>query len=90
MTNNHYLVPGAKKGMQQLKQKVMAEQGYNVNANRPDKAKYEMAQDLGVPLKKGYNGNITAKQADKIGGNIGGQMVKEMVQMAEKSLKNKQ
>lgn len=48
--------------------------------------KFEVAQDLGIPLKKGYNGELTAKQAGKIGGNIGGSMVKEMVKMAEQHL----
>lgn len=32
--------------------------------------KYEVAQEVGVPLKEGYNGDITAKQAGKIGGTI--------------------
>lgn len=32
--------------------------------------KYEVAQELGVPLKQGYNGDLTAKQAGQIGGSI--------------------
>lgn len=32
--------------------------------------KYEVAQELGVPLKEGYNGDLTAKQAGQIGGKI--------------------
>ncbi|TCP30608.1 small acid-soluble spore protein alpha/beta type [Scopulibacillus darangshiensis] len=87
--NNHYLVPEAKEGMQKLKEKVMAEQGYNVNPEQPNDVKYEVAEEVGVPLKKGYNGDMTAKEAGKIGGNIGGNMVKEMIQMAEQSLTNK-
>ena len=36
--------------------------------------KYEIANELGVNLKKGYNGDLTSRQA----GSIGGQMVKKM------------
>ncbi len=51
-----------------------------------NKGKYEIANELGIPLNKGYNGNITASNAGKIGGAIGGNMVKEMVRMAEQQL----
>ncbi|WP_411844490.1 alpha/beta-type small acid-soluble spore protein [Schinkia azotoformans] len=54
----------------------------------PNKGKYEIANELGIPLNKGYNGNITASHAGKIGGAIGGNMVKEMVRMAEQQLAN--
>ncbi len=37
--------------------------------------KYEVANELGVNLKKGYNGDLTSAQA----GSVGGQMVKEMI-----------
>lgn len=32
--------------------------------------KYEVAQEVGVNLKHGYNGDLTAREAGKIGGNI--------------------
>ena len=32
--------------------------------------KYEVAKEVGVPLKQGYNGDITAREAGKIGGTI--------------------
>ena len=35
--------------------------------------KEEVASELGVPLKEGYNGDLTSKQA----GSIGGEMVKQ-------------
>nr|WP_302597168.1 alpha/beta-type small acid-soluble spore protein [uncultured Cellulosilyticum sp.] len=35
-----------------------------------DSMKYEVAQEVGVPLKQGYNGDITAREAGKIGGTI--------------------
>ena len=39
-----------------------------------DKFKMEAANEVGVNLKQGYNGELTSKQA----GSIGGQMVKKM------------
>ena len=42
----------------------------------------EAASEVGVNLKQGYNGDITARQA----GSIGGQMVKKMVESYENSL----
>ena len=50
-----------------------------------DKFKYEVANEVGVSLKNGYNGNISAKDAGKIGGN----MVRKMIQQAENSMLNK-
>lgn len=40
-----------------------------------DQFKYEAAQEVGVNLKQGYNGDLTSRQA----GSIGGQMVKKMI-----------
>lgn len=40
-----------------------------------DKFKFEAAQEVGVNLKQGYNGDLTSRQA----GSIGGQMVKKMI-----------
>ena len=48
-----------------------------------DKFKMEAASEVGVSLKQGYNGDLTAKQA----GSVGGQMVRKMIQNAENSLK---
>lgn len=45
--------------------------------------KMEAANEVGVTLKQGYNGDITAKQA----GSVGGQMVKKMVADYENRLK---
>lgn len=44
-----------------------------------DTFKYEAAQQVGVSLKQGYNGDLTSRQA----GSIGGQMVKSMIQAYE-------
>ena len=48
-----------------------------------DKFKYEVASEIGVTLKDGYNGDITAKDAGKIGGN----MVRKMIQQVENNMK---
>ena len=47
------------------------------------KFKMEAASEVGVPLKQGYNGDLTSKQA----GSIGGQMVKKMIKSYEDSVK---
>ena len=45
--------------------------------------KMQAANEVGVNLKQGYNGELTSRQA----GSIGGQMVKKMVESYENSLK---
>ena len=47
-----------------------------------DQFKMEAANEVGVNLKKGYNGNLTSREA----GSIGGQMVKKMIQSYENKL----
>ena len=49
-----------------------------------EKFKMEAANEVGVNLTQGYNGDLTSRQA----GSIGGQMVKKMVESYENSLKN--
>ena len=48
-----------------------------------DKFKMEAASEVGVSLKQGYNGDLTAKQ----NGSVGGQMVKKMIESYENSMK---
>ena len=48
-----------------------------------DKFKMEAANEVGVNLKQGYNGDLTSKQA----GSVGGQMVKKMIESYENGLK---
>lgn len=47
--------------------------------------KQEVASELGVPLKEGYNGDLTSRQA----GSIGGEMVKKMIQRQEEQMSGK-
>jgi hypothetical protein len=42
----------------------------NRNTTSFDKMKYEIANQVGVNLKQGYNGDIASRDAGKIGGNI--------------------
>lgn len=44
--------------------------------------KYEVANELGVPLKQGYNGDLTSKQ----NGSVGGEMVKRMIRQQEQTM----
>ena len=62
------------------------------NSNQPvvpsarealNKFKMEAANEVGVNLKQGYNGDITAREA----GSVGGQMVKKMIEAYENSMK---
>ena len=44
--------------------------------------KFEVANELGVPLSDGYNGNLTSKQ----NGSVGGYMVKKMIEQQERQM----
>ena len=44
--------------------------------------KFEVANELGVPLTDGYNGNLTSKQ----NGSVGGYMVQKMIEAQERSM----
>lgn len=50
--------------------------------NALDRMKYETASEVGVNLAQGYNGDIKARDAGRIGGN----MVRKMIQHAESSM----
>ena len=50
-----------------------------------DRFKFEVANELGVPLTDGYNGNLTSKQ----NGSVGGYMVKKMIEQQEKMMAEK-
>lgn len=50
-----------------------------------EKFKYEVANEIGVPLKHGYNGDLTSAQ----NGYVGGYMVKKMIEAQEKKMSGK-
>ena len=51
-----------------------------------DKFKMEVAGELGVNLKSGYNGDLTSAEA----GSIGGEMVRQMIRRQEEEMANRQ
>lgn len=50
-----------------------------------ERFKYEVADELGVPLSNGYNGDLTSKQ----NGSVGGYMVKKMIEAQERQMAGK-
>ncbi|MGE5494415.1 MAG: alpha/beta-type small acid-soluble spore protein [Burkholderiales bacterium] len=50
--------------------------------NALDRMKYEVADEQGVELKEGYNGDLRSRDAGKIGGN----MVRKMIRQAEQNM----
>ena len=65
------------------------------NASRPEvpqaqealnSMKYEIARELGINLKQGYNGDLTARE----NGYVGGYMVKRLIEQAERQMAGKQ
>ena len=63
-----------------INQKVVPEAREALN-----KFKYEVASEVGVTLKEGYNGDIASKDA----GKIGGQMVRKLIETAERQMAGK-
>lgn len=51
-----------------------------------DKFKMEVANELGVPLKQGYNGDLTSAQ----NGSVGGEMVRQMIKRQEEEMSGRQ
>ena len=50
-----------------------------------DRFKMEVANEIGVPLTNGYNGNLTSAQ----NGSVGGYMVKKMIEAQERQMAGK-
>ena len=50
-----------------------------------DNMKFEIARELGINLKQGYNGDLPSRQA----GSIGGYMVKRLIEQAERQMAGK-
>ena len=48
----------------------------------PDRFKMEVASEIGVNLKEGYNGDLTSAEA----GSVGGNMVKKMIKRQEEQM----
>ena len=87
MYNNNNQTPA----QQQQNQYQQGNNANNSNQNRVvvpearqalDNMKYEIANELGINLKQGYNGDLPSRQA----GYIGGYMVKRLIENAERSM----
>lgn len=76
------LVADSRSGLDALKAKV-------AQVADPNQAKYEVARELHVHLQKGYNGQLSSHDAGRIGGRLGGSMVKEMVRMGMQAMREK-
>ena len=70
---------GFKEGNKMSKNKIQVPEAKQAM----EQFKMEAANEVGVNLKQGYNGDLTAKQA----GSIGGQMVKKMIADYESRMK---
>ena len=51
-----------------------------------DKFKMEVANELGVNLKRGYNGDLTSREA----GSVGGEMVRQMIRKQQEQMSGQQ
>ena len=71
--------------------KIMASNSNNNQINIPESKnamynfKHEVAGELGINLKQGYNGDLPSRQA----GYIGGYMVKRMIEQQERQMSGK-
>lgn len=73
------LIPDARPELDLLKARLQ-------NVLEPEQAKYRAADSLHIPLKEGYNGDLSAHDAGRIGGQLGGSMVKELVRSAQEKM----
>lgn len=90
------LVPGAAPGLDALKLEVAREIGWNPAdltdlRNKIAEARWDVARELGIPLRAGYNGDLPSRYAGaiggRLGGRLGGQMVRRMIALAEEDLR---
>jgi small acid-soluble spore protein D (minor alpha/beta-type SASP) len=79
------LVADSRYQLDHLQTKLISEDLGRSFANK-EEAKLELAKELGVPLKSGSNRDLRSKDAGKVGGAMGGRLVKELVAMSLKSL----
>ena len=88
--------PQGEKAMynQQNQNPAQGQKNGSTNTNTPnvpearaalDNMKFEIASELGINLKQGYNGDLPSRQA----GYIGGYMVKRMIEQQERQMSGK-
>lgn len=83
------LVPGAKDALDQLKRQVIRDQAQGPLASG-DAGMKEIARTKGIPYSNSDNGDLTTRQAGKLGGSLGGPMVKRLIELAEQNLESRQ
>jgi small acid-soluble spore protein D (minor alpha/beta-type SASP) len=88
-SSRRLVVPEAEQGLNAFKAVIMQREGYLVNPKKPEDVKYEVAKKMGIPLKPSDNGILTTENAGKIGGKIGGAMVRELVRLGKEQLANR-
>lgn len=80
------LVEGSRAGIDRLQTDVMNRALGTSFTNKED-IKVELAKQFDIPYQpQGSNANLRAEEAGKIGGAMGGNLVKELVRMSMKSL----
>ncbi|BCJ88594.1 alpha/beta-type small acid-soluble spore protein [Effusibacillus dendaii] len=90
---NRLLVPEAQASLDRLKCELIRDTFGSPSAScaiNPNDVKYEAAEEVGVPLVHGDNGDLTARQAGKVGGKLGGAMVRHMIEMAKQQMADTQ
>ena len=71
---------------------MVNQQGNSSTTNVPearaalDNMKYEIAKELGINFKQGYNGDLSSKD----NGYVGGYMVKRLIEQAERQMASSQ
>jgi small acid-soluble spore protein D (minor alpha/beta-type SASP) len=85
------LVPDSKEALSQLRLEVAQEIGLPVSQetdspNGPDAVTKAAADEFGVPLQESYNGSLTSHDAGRLGGHLGGQMVRRLIAKAQSLL----
>jgi hypothetical protein len=85
---NRLLVPQVEEELNLFKTRVMNHL-LGTHIENPDDVKLEVAKQLDIPLEPSGNGDIKAEQAGKVGGVIGGNMVKEMIRLVQMSMVKK-
>ncbi|WP_044642160.1 alpha/beta-type small acid-soluble spore protein [Risungbinella massiliensis] len=81
------LVPEARAGLDRLQTEMMNRE-LGMNATNTNDVKVEVANQLGISLDS-YNPDIRAEDAGKIGGAMGGKLVREMIRMSMERLAKK-
>lgn len=84
------LVPGAKDALDELKRQVIQDQSHSTDPVQRTRSESPgmkaMAEAKGIPYSDSDNGELTTRQAGKLGGSVGGPMVKRLILLAEQNL----